>query len=348
MIKTYEHTNNLRLLVPELIWLEPEQFDIARNLSQQVIGELQQWQAYLNVLATLGFSQWLNQYIPEQSINQANQINHTFNHIQLGKFKFHLIVTEHLLDELVTIPEDTIVKPDAIAHIYVIIEVLEEQAEVIIRGILRYDQIIAYRDSINLQPRNGFYQIPLTEFDLEPNHILFYCRFLDAQMIPLTQTATINSKENLQQILHQTRTKLSQWLQGIFQDEWQLIDVLMNSDINLALSTRTNTETIKRGKILNLGMQLGSYPVVMLVNIQQQPEEKLRVLIQLHPGRGSKFLKPNLKLTLLSKAGKLLCEIISRNHDNYIQLHPFQGEAGKQFTIKISLDNITIKEDFEF
>lgn len=347
MIKTDEYTNNLRLLLPEFIYLEPEQFDLAKKLSHQVIDELQQWQAYLNVLAILGFSQWLKQYIPEQTINPEYQLKHTFNYIELGEFKFHLIVTEHLLDELVTIPEDTIINPSAIAHIYVIVEVLEEQAEVIIRGILRYNQLIAYRDRTTLQPRNGYYQIPLAEFDPEPNHILFYYRFANAQMMLLPQTATINSKENLQLILHKTRTKLSQWLQGIFQDEWQLIDTLINPDINLALNTRSNTETVKRGKILNLGMQLGSYPVVMLVNIQQQPEEKLRVLIQLHPSGGARFLRPNIKLTLLSKAGKLLCEVISRSHDSYIQLNPFQGEQGKQFTIEVSLDNITIKEDFE-
>lgn len=347
MSKTFEHTNSLRLLLPELIRLEPEQFDIARNLSQQVIGELKQWEIYLNLLATLGFSQWLNQYIPEPTINQDNQINHAFNYIQLGEFKFYLIVTEHLLDELVTIPEDTIIAPGVTAHIYVIIEVLEEQAEVTIRGILRYDQIIAYRDRMNLQPRNGYYQIPLLEFDPEPNHILFYCRFLNAKTIALPQAETIGKTENSPLILHQTRTKLSQWVQGIIKDEWQLIDALFNPGMNLFLATRSNMTSIKRGKILNLGMQLDSYPVVMLVNIQQQPEETLGVLIQLHPSGRSKFLRPNLKLTLLSQAGKSLCEVISRSHDNYIQLNPFQGEQGKQFTIKISWDNFTIKEDFE-
>jgi hypothetical protein len=347
MIKTDDNTNNLRLLVPELIWLEPEHFDVARNLSQQVIGEFQQWQAYLNVLAALGFSQWLHQHLPEQTINQDNQTIDNFNHIQLGEFKFYLIVTEHLLDELVIIPEDTIVKPSSVAHIYVIIEILEEQAGVIIRGILRYDQLISYRDRMNLPPRNSFYQIPLAEFDPEPNHILFYCRFLAAQMIPLPQAQAINNTENLPQLLANTKTKLSQWLQSIFPEEWQLVDALINPEVNLALSTRTNADTIKRGKIINLGMQLGNYPVVMLVNIQPQPEEKLRVLIQLHPTGGAKFLRPNLKLTLLSKAGKLLCEVTSRSHDSYIQLNPFHGDKGKQFSVAVSLDNITIREAFE-
>ncbi|BAB72624.1 DUF1822 family protein [Anabaena sp. FACHB-709] len=347
MIKNHEKNNKLRLLLSESIWLEPECFDSARKLSQQVVGEFKQWQTYLNVLASLGFAKWLKENLPEQLIKQNNQIIDNFTHIQLGEFKFCLIVTEHLLDELVNIPEDTIIKPEAIAHLYVVVEVLEEQAELVLRGILRYDQLVSYRDKMNLQPRNGCYQLPLAEFDPEPNHILFYCRFLDAHTIPLPVLTTVNNEDNLIQLLPQNKTKLSQWLRGIFLDEWQSIAALINPDINLALNIRNNAESIKRGKIINLEMQLGNYPVVMLVNIKEEAEEKLRVLIQLHPSGETKFLQPNLKLTLLSKAGKSLCEVISRSQDSYIQLNPFQGEIGKQFSIEVSLDNITIKENFE-
>ncbi|MBD2250653.1 DUF1822 family protein [Nostoc parmelioides] len=347
MINNHDNTHKMRLLLPESIWLEPEHFDSAKNASEQVIGELKQWKTYLNALASLGFTKWLKEHLPEQIIKQNNQIIDNFTHIQLGEFKFCLIVTEHLLDELVNIPEDNIIKPEATAHLYVVVEVLEEQAELVLRGILRYDQLVSYRDRMNLQPTTGGYQLPLGEFDPEPNHILFYCRFLDANAIPLPVLTTVNNEDNLIQFLPKTKTKLSQWLRGIFLDEWQSIAALINPDINLALNIRNNADSIKRGKIINLEMQLGNYPVVMLVNIKEEAEEKLRVLIQLHPSGETKFLQPNLKLTLLSKAGKSLCEVISRSQDSYIQLNPFHGEVGKQFTIEVSLDNISIKENFE-
>jgi hypothetical protein len=347
MIKTYDNTKSLRLLVPELIWLETEHFDLAINISQQVVGELQQWQTYLNVLASLGFSQWLNEHIPEQFINRYKQSIDTVTHLQLGEFKFCLIVNEHLLDELVNIPKDNIIKAEAIAHLYVVIEVLEEQAAIIIRGILRYDQLIGYLEQMRLKPRNNCYQLPLGEFDPEPNHILFYCRFLDAKAIPLPEVNPINNQDHLAQSLTHVRTKLSQWLQGIFHDEWQPIAALINPDLNLALNIRNNAEGIKRGKIINLGIQFGNYAVVMLVNIREEAEEKVRVLIQLHPGGETKFLQPNLKLTLRSKLGKSLCEVVARSQDSYIQLNPFHGEKGKQFSVEVSLDDITIKEDFE-
>ncbi|AUT03879.1 hypothetical protein CLI64_27740 [Nostoc sp. CENA543] len=347
MINTQKNPNKLRLIMPELILLEPEHFETAKNITYQVFDELQQWQIYLNALASLGFIQWLQEYFPEQQISQTQPSNDNCNYIQLDKFKLCLIATENLLDELVNIPEYTINEAETTAHLYVVIEVLEEQAELIIRGILRYDQITAYINISGIHSSNNYYQIPLSVFDIEPNHIIFYCRFLDVDAIPLPELKLFHPKNNLSQSLQTNKTKLSQWLQGIFLDEWQSITALVNSEMSLALNIRNSSEGVKRGKIINLGISLGNYHVVLLISIQEESEEKIRVLIQLHPSGEAKFLRPNLKLTLLSKLGKSLCEVTSRSQDNYIQVNPFHGEKGKQFSVEVSLDNIKIKEDFE-
>ncbi|MEH2179033.1 DUF1822 family protein [Nostoc sp.] len=345
MINIPTNSTNLRLVLSEVIWLEAEHLDWARHISQQVIGELHQWQTYLNALALLGFEQWLREHIPEIGNRDFNLIEPVAN-LKLGEFKFSLIATEHLLDEVVNIPQNTIDKPELATHFYVVLEVLEEQEEVVIRGFLRYDELIDYRGS-NLQLSNGCYQLPLSEFDLEPNHLLFYCRFLEPDIISLPVVKTESGAENLLGYVNETRTKLSQWLQGIFDESWQAIDSLINPNTNLAVSIRNTNEVIKRGKQIDLGMQLGSQNVVLLVNITAESEEKLHVLIQLHPTGKQKFLLPNLKLTLLSKAGKILCEVISRSQDSYIQLNPFKGECGKIFSVEVSLENIRLRENFE-
>ena len=59
-----------RLLLPEIIWLETEDFDQAREMSNQVRSEAHQWQTYLNALALLGFEQWLSERILKQPINR--------------------------------------------------------------------------------------------------------------------------------------------------------------------------------------------------------------------------------------------------------------------------------------
>lgn len=230
-----------------------------------------------------------------------------------------------------------------------VLEVLEQE-QVIIRGFLRYDQLVNYLRS-NLQLlRDGCYQLPLSEFDAEPNHLLYYSRFLEPTAIPLpVASAETKAEEKLLGHLKETETttKLNQWLQGVFDEAWQAIDALINPEVNLAFSTRNVESGAKRGKLIDLGVQLGSQPVALLVNITEEAEEKLCILIQLHPASGERYLLANLKLTLLSKAGKTLQQISSRGQNNYIQLKPFKGELGKRFSIEVNLGDISVREDFK-
>lgn len=347
MVSLQVNSNEWRFLLPEVILLETEDLNQAREISNQVRSEAHQWQNYLNALALLGFEQWLSEYIP-QPINRDKSVIETACNFKVGKFKVCLFATEHLLDEVINVPQDFIDKPELAAHFYIVLEVLEEQRQVIIRGFLRYDQLINYRSRVNLQLGDGYYHIPLSEFDAEPNHLLFYYRFLEPAAIPLpVASSETKASEKLLGYLKETRTKLSQWLQGVFDEGWQAIDALINQEANLTLSTRNAQEGAKRAKLIDLGMQLGSQTVALLASVIQEAEEKLSILLQLHPTSGERYLPPHLKLTLLSKAGKTLQEVQSRSQDNYIQLKPFKGETGKRFSIEVSLGDLSVREDFE-
>ena len=342
MFNRKAHSTDLRLFLPEVIWLRTKHFDLAREMSDRVTGEAQQWQTYLNALALLSFEQWLSDRLPDRAINRDDC---AIGYLRVGEFKFCAIATEHLLDELVNIPQNAIDKPERAAHFYVLLEVLEEEEKVILRGFLRYDELVNYRLRFNLQLRDGCYQLPLSLFDGEPNHLLLYCQVLQAAAIPLPVPSP---EEKLPGYLKETRTKLSQWLQGVFDEAWQTIDRLSGSEFNLALSARNLEEGAKRGKLIDLGMQLGNQTFALLVNVTQEAEEKLGILIQLHPTGKERYLPPHLKLTLLSKAGKTLQEVTSRSEDNYIQLKHFKGEPGKRFSIEVSFGDVTVREDFEF
>jgi Protein of unknown function (DUF1822) len=325
---------DFRLLSPEVIELEPEHFEQAREFSDKVTDEANQWQTYLNALAQVSFEEWLKSRIPDG----------------LGKFKFCAIATEHLLDEVVNIPQNIIQDLEKIAHFYVVIEVLEEAEQVIIRGFLSYEQLVNYLNQFNLQLcQDGCYHIPLDVFDPEPNHLLSYCRFLSPSVfnLPVAASSTKTS-ENLLESVKETRTRLSQWLENIFDDTWQAIDALISPEAGLAWSTRNAELGTKRCKLIDLGIQLDSQTIALLVNVIEEPDEKLSILLQLHPTGGQKYLPPDLKLTLLSKAGKFLQEVTSRSQDNYIQLKSFKGEHGKRFSVEVSLNDAKVKEDFEF
>jgi hypothetical protein len=210
MTHSLNYSTDLRRLQPEVVWLEPEHFDQASQLSSQVTGEANQWQTYLNMLALLGFVQWVGERVTDLSVNQehcsvlqpqyANIIEAVCN-LKIHDFNLCLIVTEGLIDEVISIPRAAIELPDFAAHFYIAIEVQEEQEQVIIRNLLRYDKLVNYRESTKLQVKQDWtYQLPLSLFDAEPNHLLFYLRFLEPNTVNLpVVTASCPTRPSLSQ-----------------------------------------------------------------------------------------------------------------------------------------------------
>ncbi|MBI4780716.1 MAG: DUF1822 family protein [Oscillatoriophycideae cyanobacterium NC_groundwater_1537_Pr4_S-0.65um_50_18] len=344
---------NSRLLLPEVIWLEPEQIEQAKAMSEFATSEMQRWQSYLNALALLSFEQWLSERLPEQPIQRSDTLLDSVGYVEASGFKFCLIAVEHVLDETVQIPQAVVEQPALTAHFYVLCEVSEEQELVTVRGSLRFDELIDYRDRHNFQIQNGCYSLPLSLLDTEPNHLLFYCRALQPSAIALPSNASTIAADSVSValpvsvVLKDTTTRLTQWLQGTFEQNWQMIDQLINPDASLALGTRSIELGAKRGKLINLGVQLGQQTVALLVNVTLEAEGKLAVSVQLHPTGESRYLTPDLRLSLRSSSGKMLQEVVSRSQDNYIQLRSFKGKPGKRFSVAICLGSERIEENFE-
>ncbi|MEM9507826.1 MAG: DUF1822 family protein [Cyanobacteria bacterium P01_E01_bin.35] len=348
MVNSEEYSTDLRLLQPEVIWLEPEHFEQATRISSQVNGEAQQWQTYLNVLALSGFEPWLRDRIPDKPINREPNLIESICHLKVGEFRYGLIATEHVLDEIVNISQAAIKKPELAAHFYVVLEVSEEQEQMIVRGFLRHDELVNYLTTVNLQlSRDSCYQLPLSLFDTEPNHLLFYSCYLEASAIPLPIISPESTPESSRETLKSTRTNLSQWLQGVLDEGWLSFDALVTPEVNLAWSTRNVSAGIKKGKLVNLGMQLENQTVALLITVTPETSEKVGIMVQLYPTGGERYLPPNLQLTLLSKSGKTLQSTSSREQDNYIQLKSFKGKLRTRFSVEVSLGNTSIRENFE-
>ena len=216
----------------------------------------------------------------------------------MSGFKFCLIAVEHVLDETLHIPQAVVEQPALAAHFYVALEVSEEQALVTLWGFLRFDELIKYRDRNNCQPQDGYYQLPLALMDAEPNHLLFYCRSLQpaaialkpsvsqthrTQSFPLPISDTTPTTDLFLGALNNGRTKLTQWLQGTFDQNWRTIDQLINPEAYLSLSPRSFDSVARRGKLIHLGLQFGQQTLALLVNVSAEAEGKLGVLVQLHP-----------------------------------------------------------------
>lgn len=341
-----------RLLLPETIWLEPEQMEQAKTMSEGAISEMQQWECYLNALVLLAFEQWLSDRLPEYAIQRSLKPMESVSYIEVNGFTVCLLAVEHVLNETVRISQAVVEQTALAAHFYVVHEVSEEQALVTVRGFCRYDELS--RNCHHYQVRDGYYQLPLSFLDAEPNHLLFYCRSLQPAAFALGATESVALPTNtappavsVVAALTHAKTTLSQWLQGTFDEGWQAIDQLINPEAYLSFSTRSVEPGAKRGKLLNLGVQLGQQTVALLVNVTPEAEGKLGVLVQLHPTGAARYLMPNLTLSLRSQAGKMLQEVTSRSQDNYIQLKPFKGRSGTRFSVAIHLGNETVEENFE-
>ncbi|MEB3216755.1 MAG: DUF1822 family protein [Nostocales cyanobacterium 94392] len=358
------YSQDLRLLLPETVWLEQEHFLLAHQISSsQITNATDAWQVYLNTLALLALEVWLQERLPNQVVLRDINFIATAGNLKIGEYKFCAIATEHLLSETIAIPQQLIANPESSAHFYVVLEVLEEQEEVVIRGFLPHKQLVEVKSNLELPISEGCYQVPLTLFDIEPNHLLLYQHYVKAAefAVSVASNKVTQVSENVSKILHSTATKLSEWLQGVIDEGWQTIDSLCNPQLGLAFSTRNLDKDTKRAKIIDLGIDLGNRKVVLLLNIspetsfpvdsnikRDENQEKIKVVAQLYPMGEERFLPQDIKLILLSKSGKVLQEVTSRIQDNYIQLKPFKGEAGKQFSIQINFENTIIKEDFEF
>lgn len=348
MLNLERASTDLRLLLPEVIELEPDHFQQATEMSNQVRSEAQQWQTYLNTLALSAFQVWLRDRIPEQAINRESNLIESICQLKVGEFKLGLIATEHILDEVVNVPQGAIAQPDEAAHFYVVLEVAEEQSEAIIRGFLRHDELVNYRSKVNLQlSEDNCYQLPLSLFDVESNHLLFYCRYLEPSAIPLPVASTQSVSESLISVVESSRSKLSQWLDGVFDSGWLSVDALLGSEPNLAWSTRIRVEGMRGGKLINLGMELGDHTVAMLVTVTPEDSEKIGIQIKLSPTREARYLPPNTQLTLYSRTGTILQSTESRGQDNYIQLKPFKGKEGIEFSVEVSIGDVSVREYFE-
>ncbi|MEA5593194.1 DUF1822 family protein [Rivularia sp. UHCC 0363] len=356
------YSQDLRLLLPETVWLEPEHFSLANQISSlEMTNTADSWQTYLNTLALLALEVWLGERLPDKVILRDTNSIATAGNLKVDEYKFCAIATENLLSEIVAIPQ-LIANPVDSAHFYVLIEVLEEQEEVVIRGFLPHKKLIEVKSSLELPISDGCYQVPLSLFDVEPNHLLLYQRYVEASefAVPVAENQVTQVSENISNLLHLTTTKLSQWFQGVVNEGWQVIDSMSNPELSLAFSTRNVDKNTKRAKIIDLGIDLGNKKVALLLNISpetssldsninnRENQDKISVLAQLYPMGGDKFLPHSMKIILLSKTGKVLQEVTSRVQDNYIQLRPFKGESGKKFSIQIIWGNISIEEKFEF
>ncbi|OYE02019.1 DUF1822 family protein [Nostoc sp. 'Peltigera membranacea cyanobiont' 232] len=148
----------------------------------------------------------------------------------------------------------------------------------------------------------------------------------------------------------QLRVNLSRWLEGIYDNAWEATEtfLLFNFNsiaFNFRSSSRSGVGSIKRAKLIDLGMEIESQKVVLLVAFIPEDSQQVSIRVQLHPANGE-YLPVNIKLALLLESEEIIQEVQAREQDNYIQLKRFDGEVGECFSIQVTFDSHQITENF--
>ncbi len=155
-------------------------------------------------------------------------------------------------------------------------------------------------------------------------------------------------------------TSLSQWFKGIVDAGWQTLEALFNTEAaNPAFSIRTAEQSrendannpadgIRRGKLIDLGIELAGNPVALVVTLMQvEASEEIDIRLRVYPTGQQNYLPPGLQLIVLDESGDSVPEFKAeaRSADDWIQ-QEFSGKPGEPFSVKVALGDVSITENF--
>lgn len=210
------------------------------------------------------------------------------------------------------------------------------------------------------EERIGYVVVQINESSQEA-HILGFIQSVDTELLPLNQLQPIEGLIDC--IAHikaspiQPLVNLSQWFIHQFEAGWQTVESLrelLEASPNYAFRGGVTTEetspnhpqmTTKRAKLIDLGIQIANYPVMLIVEISSEPNAQTSIRLQIHPTGNQIYLPEGLKLTVLDESKEVFLEAQARSADNYIQLQ-FRGEIQERFSVQISLDDMSFTESF--
>jgi hypothetical protein len=210
------------------------------------------------------------------------------------------------------------------------------------------------------EERIGYVVVQIDE-SLQTAKLLGFVPHVSTEELPLSQLqppeALIDHLGQLQQSLTNTLVNLSQWFVGIFESGWQSIEALWNSqepglayafrspEIFVQQTANQSNAVTRRAKLLDLGIQIADQPLMLIVELNPQPNQKTNIRLQLHPTGNQLYLPEGAQLTVLDDTETVFLEAQARSADNYIQLQ-LRGDMGERFSVRVALNGISITEQF--
>lgn len=233
-----DQTTHLNLLdweaVPmTAIELTAEQLQIAATQAQTCSDPGQQWQTYLVALAQIGLVEWLLERAPDLPLNQQPE------GLSIGAYRVCPLLVEKILE-----PIGAVEFPASNADLWILIEVLEEQAQVQINGYLWQHQLpapIRHQLASGEQPSNVW--LPADLFIFDPDQLLLELRCLPGNPDFSPVTPTVAQPETR---LAQPLISVGYWLGDRLDEMAQTLNWLLLPPLAPAAGFRSHPTALER------------------------------------------------------------------------------------------------------
>jgi hypothetical protein len=110
------------------------------------------------------------------------------------------------------------------------------------------------------------------------------------------------------------------------------------------LDPKNSAAGVRIGKIINLEMRLNTERVVLVVTLLPEGSDKTNVHLRVCPTR-SHTLPPNLELFVLDEEGEIFWEERADRASDRLQ-YEFRADLGDYFQVKVTLQEVSVTEDF--
>jgi len=203
--------------------------------------------------------------------------------------------------------------------------------------------------------RIGYVAVQM-DTNLQTATLLGFVPSVDSEELPLGQLqsmatllAHLKPQKQLEPI--QELVNLSQWVQGLFTHGWQAVEELFGPQptlsfrsLELASDSQQASGLMTRAKLLQLVSRSDNHQVALLVGLVPNNSPQVDIWVKLCPTIGVFYLPKDLEVKILDEQGVAVMQAQSRQTD-MMQLK-FRGAVGERFSIKITLNDISLVETF--
>lgn len=102
---------------------------------------------------------------------------------------------------------------------------------------------------------------------------------------------------------------------------------------------------VERAKIIDLGMPPDSQAVALIAAFRPDSGEEVSIRLRVEPIGDETSLPSSLKLAAIDESGVAVIEAQPTSKDDFLQ-REFSGTPGEHFSVKLSLEDVSITEDF--